>query len=60
MKVANHKVAEVGGGVAAMREALARRIDKLAVAEGDTATAGIAGLAAVSPVDDDGVRFGCV
>jgi AraC-like DNA-binding protein len=43
MKAANRRVADVGGGAVAARELLARRIDKLAVAEGDTPT-GIAGL----------------
>jgi AraC-like DNA-binding protein len=43
MKAAEHKVASVDGGAAAMRGMLVRKIGKLAVAEGDTPT-GIPGL----------------
>jgi AraC-like DNA-binding protein len=38
MKAAKHKVADAGGDVAAMREVLARKICKLATAEGNTST----------------------
>jgi AraC-like DNA-binding protein len=38
MKAAKHKVADAGGGLAAMREVLAHRISKLALAEGNTST----------------------